>query len=92
MVNHRAEWRTRGRKRVHRYSMDAVKDVHMRTDLTGRRFPAEWLATKLADPARFRAGTNGDMTMPDLGLDEPTVSALVSYINQPRSTAVGSGR
>ncbi len=61
-------------------------ELRVGPELTGRQYPAEWLATKLADPARFRAASNDGMTMPDLGLDDREISALVSYLNQPRST------
>lgn len=50
-------------------------------DLTGRAFAAEWLATKLTDPAKNRVRTNEWVVMPDLELADVEVSALVAYVN-----------
>jgi mono/diheme cytochrome c family protein len=50
-------------------------------DLTGRAFAADWLATKLADPARNRVRTNEWFVMPDLDLGESEIAALVAYVN-----------
>jgi hypothetical protein len=59
-------------------------------DLTGRELPVEWLAAKLADPAKDRVRTNEDVEMPNLGLDEREIAALVSYVNGRELQAVGS--
>lgn len=61
-------------------------------NLTGRRFDAEWLTAKLADPARNRVRFNGYVVMPNLGLDEKEIAALVSYLNQREDVATGSDR
>jgi mono/diheme cytochrome c family protein len=66
-------------------------DVAIGPDLSGRAFPVEWLATKLADPARNRVRTNKDVVMPNLGLRDGEISALTSYINQ-RSAGGVAGR
>jgi hypothetical protein len=58
-------------------------DVRIGPELTNRAFDREWLATKLADPARNRVRMNEYVEMPDLGLDEREVAALVSYLNRP---------
>jgi hypothetical protein len=50
-------------------------------DLTGRGFAADWLATKLADPARDRVRTTDGVIMPDLDLAEAEIAALVEYVN-----------
>jgi hypothetical protein len=62
-------------------------DVAIGPDLTGRAFDAEWLATKLADPARNRVRTNEFVEMPALDLDEPEITALVQYLNRRTSDA-----
>jgi len=51
-------------------------------ELTGRTWPAEWLARKLANPAQVRGGASGDLWMPDLKLADPEIRALVAYLNQ----------
>jgi len=55
--------------------------VRVGPDLTGRWFPAVWLAQKLADPAQFRGATTNGTVMPTLALDEREIAALVSFIN-----------
>jgi mono/diheme cytochrome c family protein len=50
-------------------------------DLTGRRYPAEWLAQKVADPAQFRPEYTNDLVMPTLALDEGEIAALVRFLN-----------
>ena len=52
--------------------------------LTGRQFPVDWLAQKLAEPERFRVGTGQESVMPALGLKEAEIAALVSYVNYPQ--------
>lgn len=60
--------------------------------LTGRQFPVEWLAQKIADPARFRVGTGQDALMPALGLSEREINALVSYLNNRQLSARATER
>jgi len=55
--------------------------VDIGPELTGRTWPAEWLAAKLADPAGVRGGATGDLPMPNLGLSQPEIGALVAYVN-----------
>ena len=50
-------------------------------DLTDRRFAADWLATKLADPERNRVRFNEHVVMPDLDLGASEIAALVEYVN-----------
>jgi mono/diheme cytochrome c family protein len=59
-------------------------------DLAGRTWPAEWLATKLADPARVRGSTRGDLVMPDLGLSAAEIEALVAYLNRGAAAEVSA--
>lgn len=58
-------------------------------DLTGRQLPAQWLAAKLADPAENRVRSNEFVVMPNLGLDEREIAALVSFVNGREETVVG---
>jgi hypothetical protein len=58
--------------------------------LTGRQFPADWLAAKLADPARYRAAN--EWGMPDLGLDQREITVLVGYLNRPQTVADARAR
>lgn len=72
-----------------------IQDRHVVSvgpDLTGRQLPAEWLAAKLADPASSRVGATNGVVMPDLGLDEREIAALVSFVNGTEMRAVGSRR
>jgi mono/diheme cytochrome c family protein len=55
--------------------------VRVGPDLMGRSYPAEWLAQKIADPARYRGTMTHGMVMPALALDEREIAALVSFIN-----------
>ena len=56
--------------------------------LTGRQFPVEWLVQKITDPASLRVGTGQSEMMPQLGLSQPEISALASYINYKQQAAV----
>jgi mono/diheme cytochrome c family protein len=71
--------------------MLARHDLEIGPPLTGRQFPAEWLAGKLADPARYRP-TPDAWGMPDLRLSAQEIAALASYVNrtQPVATARSS--
>jgi mono/diheme cytochrome c family protein len=62
-------------------------DVRLAPDLTGRGFEREWLAAKLADPARNRVRFSEWVEMPNLGLNEREITALVSYLNRPAAEA-----
>jgi len=62
--------------------------VQVGPDLTGRTYPAEWLATKIGDPSQNRV-IAGDILMPRLELDQSEIEALVRFINGSRVTATG---
>ena len=62
-------------------------DVHIGPDLSGRTFPVAYLRQKLDDPSVNRVRTNDWVVMPTLGLTDDEISALVSYLNAPVSTA-----
>lgn len=64
--------------------------IRVGPDLTGRQFPVEWLAQKLADPARMRVGSGQDLVMPNLGLSEREITAVVSYVNYRQQSARAS--
>ena len=68
-------------------SFGEQRTIRVGPDLTNRSFEAEWLAQKLADPARFRAGTSGYTWMPNLGLEKAEIATLVSYLNNGTTTA-----
>lgn len=55
----------------------------MELDLTDRRFPAQYLASFLANPA-IKKPTNQYATMPDLDLSTGEIGALVAFINAER--------
>lgn len=59
--------------------------------LTGRRYVPNVLATFLADPERspLARNTQSDVRMPNLGLKEREIAALVAFIN---STGQGASR
>jgi mono/diheme cytochrome c family protein len=66
-------------------------DADVGPDLTGRAFEPTWLATKLADPARNRVRTNEYAVMPNLGLAQPEIEALVRFLNAPAATDAATG-
>jgi mono/diheme cytochrome c family protein len=63
-------------------------DANTGPDLTGRTFPAEWLAAKLADPERNRVRSNEFTVMPNLGLTEREIASLIGYLNQRMTDGV----
>lgn len=50
-------------------------------ELTGRRYPAEYLAKFLADPRVAGPPRQGSLGMPNLELRQPEIVALVAYLN-----------
>jgi len=68
----------------------AWRVVPIGPDLTGRTWPAEWLAAKLADPAQARGSAQGDLMMPDLDLTPSEIAALVAFLNRGAGTEVSS--
>jgi mono/diheme cytochrome c family protein len=63
-------------------------DANVGPDLTGRTYPADWLAAKLADPARNRVRANEYVLMPNLGLSEREIASLTGYLNQRMTDGV----
>jgi cytochrome c2 len=53
-------------------------------DLTGRKYPADYLTKFLSNPARFNKDTN----MPNLGLSREDIAALVAFMNRERTPTV----
>jgi mono/diheme cytochrome c family protein len=49
--------------------------------LTGRRYPADYLAKFLADPPIASPRQAGSLGMPNLQLKQPEIAALVAFIN-----------
>jgi mono/diheme cytochrome c family protein len=60
--------------------------------LTGRTFPADWLAMKLENPAENRGAPVNGVVMPQLQLDVAEIEALVSFINGDHATAETGGQ
>lgn len=55
----------------------------MELDLTDRRFPAQYLASFLANPA-IKKPTNPSFPMPNFQLSQREIAALVAFINSER--------
>jgi len=70
---------------------NAWSSISVGPTLTGRRYVADVLATFLADPERspLARNTQSDVRMPNLGLKEREIAALVAFIN---STGQGASR
>ena len=56
-------------------------------ELTGRRLEAQYVRQRLTDPRSLPAIGEGPVRMPDLGLAEPEVTALVALLTGPRESA-----
>jgi mono/diheme cytochrome c family protein len=56
-------------------------------DLTGRRLEAQYVRQRLTDPSSLPAIGQGNVRMPNLGLAETEVAALVALLSGPRETA-----
>lgn len=56
-------------------------------ELTGRRLDAQYVRQRLTDPTSLPAIGPGNVRMPDLGLAESEVAALVALLSGPRVTA-----
>ncbi len=65
--------------------------VRVGPDLTGRSFPTDWLAQKLADPAQLRVARTNGPVMPALALDEREIAALVHFVNGGQVTTETDG-
>jgi mono/diheme cytochrome c family protein len=63
--------------------------VDVGPELTGRTWPAEWLAAKLANPAAFASGAGNGIAMPSLGLSDVEIASLVSFLNRTPLTTAG---
>jgi len=55
-------------------------------ELTGRRFPPDYLARFLADPS-IKPPVNGRNQMPNPQLKQPEIAAIVAFINGERRVA-----
>jgi mono/diheme cytochrome c family protein len=53
-------------------------------ELTGRRFPADYLRQFLANPAMRASDGGRPAQMPNLNLKQPEIAALVAFINTER--------
>jgi cytochrome c553 len=72
----------------HRHQEIAVPNlVSAGPELTGKRFPPDYLARFLADPSRTlkRSATLEYGRMPNLGLQEQEIAALAAFINRDRT-------
>lgn len=56
-------------------------------ELTGRRLEAQYVRQRLTDPRSLPAIGAGNVRMPNLGLAESEVAALVALLSGPRETA-----
>jgi hypothetical protein len=56
-------------------------------DLTGRRFPAEYLGKFLADPS-IASGGGREVRMPNLHLKPREIASLVAFLNAERVGAL----
>lgn len=56
-------------------------------DLTGSRLEAQYIRQRLTNPRSLPAIGEGPLRMPDLGLAEPEVTALVALLAGPRESA-----
>jgi cytochrome c553 len=72
------------------HEMGPRHHVDIGPELTARQFPADWLARKLADPARYRAPNQWGM--PNLHLTDDEIAALASYVNARSSAGLTSSR
>jgi mono/diheme cytochrome c family protein len=72
----------------------AWQSLNVGPSLTGRRYVPEVLATFLADPDKSPLARNtvSDARMPNLGLEEREIAALVSFINSTGQTQKSSRR
>jgi len=70
------------------HTHDGVKSkgLDAAPDLTGRRLPAEYLSTFLADPGATRPA-RGDWAMPNLELKQQEIAALISFLNAESQAA-----
>jgi cytochrome c2 len=55
-------------------------------ELTGRKFPADYLTKFLSNPAKFKKGAR----MPNLNLNREDIAALAAFINRDRTPVVSS--
>lgn len=58
--------------------------VAVGSELTGRRYAPEFLARFLADPGSVASSRSGTVRMPNLGLKQTEIAALVAFINTER--------
>jgi cytochrome c553 len=65
-------------------------EVNIGPRLSGRRYDPDYLSRFLADPGLARAPASTGFDMPDLGLREPEITALVAFLNGGRSVTVST--
>lgn len=68
----------------HIHGAVAGEGVGVGPDLTARRYEAEYLKKLLADPASVLPRTRTVEAMPNLGLKQDEIAALVAFINTER--------
>ena len=66
--------------------VDVAGEVQQAPDLTNRRFPADYLAKFLANPA-IKTPTMPNLRMPNLGLRQAEIASLVAFINSEKKVA-----
>jgi len=70
---------------LHR-DVNAGSDTRAGPELTGRRYPAEYLGQFLANPA-IAPRRSRTAEMPNLNLKQPEIAALVAFINTERQAS-----
>jgi hypothetical protein len=66
-----------------RSDVDVGGGASIGPELTGKRYPPEFLHRFLADPAANATHT-GPFRMPNLGLKQQEIAALVAFLNAGR--------
>jgi mono/diheme cytochrome c family protein len=59
--------------------------VDVGPELTGKRFPSDWLKSFLANPEKTSGKAPEYGSMPNLNLDKEEIDALAAFINRDRS-------
>ena len=69
--------------------LSGANTISVGPELTGRRYPAEYLRQFLANPAIAAAPRRDGPQMPNLNLKQQEIAALVAFINAERQTRAG---